>query len=57
MASLFGDARWQQTDDSVWLYNCLEHKDLNLMYGRIYTEEKLRITYSNTQSPTIGSGR
>ena len=37
MASLFGDARWRRTDDSVWLYNCPEHKDLNLIYGRIYT--------------------
>ena len=37
MANLFGDARWRRTDDSVWLYNCPEHKDLNLIYGRIYT--------------------
>ena len=37
MASLFGDARWRRTDDSVWLSNCPEHKDLNLIYGRIYT--------------------
>ncbi|EDX82493.1 hypothetical protein S7335_1197 [Synechococcus sp. PCC 7335] len=32
-----GDARWRRTDDSVWLASCPEHKDLNLIYGRIYT--------------------
>jgi hypothetical protein len=37
MRSLFGDARWRRTDDSVWLYNCPEHKEWNLVYGRIYT--------------------
>lgn len=37
MTSLFGNARWRRTDDSVWLYNCSEHKELNLIYGRIYT--------------------
>ena len=37
MTRLFGDARWRRTDDSVWLYNCPEHKVLNLIYGRIYT--------------------
>ena len=37
MTNLFGDARWRRTDDSIWLYNCPEHKELNLIYGRIYT--------------------
>lgn len=37
MTSFFGDARWRRTDDSIWLYNCPEHKELNLIYGRIYT--------------------
>lgn len=37
MTGLFKGARWRRTDDSVWLYNCPEHKDLNLIYGRIYT--------------------
>ncbi len=37
MTSLSGNARWRRTDDSVWLYNCPEHRELNLIYGRIYT--------------------
>ena len=37
MTGLFKGARWRRTDDSIWLYNCPEHKDLNLIYGRIYT--------------------
>jgi predicted amidophosphoribosyltransferase len=37
MTNLFGDARWRRTDDSVWLRNCPEHKEFNLIYGRIYT--------------------
>ena len=36
MTNLFGDARWRRTDMvSIWL--CIRHKELNLIYGRIYT--------------------
>ena len=50
MTGLFKGARWRRTDDSIWLYNCPEHKDLNLIYGRIYTvEEGYQFSETNQQ--------
>ncbi|NEZ65154.1 hypothetical protein D0962_20650 [Leptolyngbyaceae cyanobacterium CCMR0082] len=50
MTNLFKAPIWKKTDESIWLDNCRNHEELELIYGRIYTVgESYNYSYTNDQ--------